>query len=273
MTEADFIDVELAAAQEADADEALVLALDGFEGPLHLLLELARAKKVDITRISVAALADQYLAFVARAQEGRIDLAADYLVMAAWLAYLKSRLLLPKPQFDDDEPDPEALEAALRMKLQRLAAARAAVEKLWKLPQLNRDVFLFGQPKRIDVVKTPAWQGDLHALLQSYCVQRAKHFRRTHKLAPRRAYPLAEARKRLERLLSEMEDWKPLDRLTPTPAAGPGAPPRESYLASLFGAALELAREGQMEMRQAEAFAPLFLRAKAEGGDDAAAPP
>jgi segregation and condensation protein A len=264
MSAADVFDIDIAAALEADADEALVLALDGFEGPLHLLLELARARKVDVTRLSVAELADQYLAFIARLQASRIDLAADYLVMAAWLAYLKSRLLLPKPQTITDEPSPEEMEAALKLKLQRLAAARAAVAKLWALPQLDRDVFLFGEPKAIDVLKSPAWTSDLNDLLRAYCVQRVKHVRRTHKLAPRRAYPLSEARQRLERLLRQMPEWRALDQLTPQPATGPAAPPRESYLASLFGAALELAREGHMEMRQTEAFAPLFLRARAE---------
>ncbi|MBI1252642.1 MAG: segregation/condensation protein A [Alphaproteobacteria bacterium] len=256
------IDVELTAAGDADADEALVLALDGFEGPLHLLLELTRARKVDITRISVAELAEQYLAFIENAQAQRIDLAADYLVMAAWLAYLKSRLLLPRPGVAEDEPSPEALEAALKLKLQRLAQARAAVEKLWALPQLGRDVFAFGQPQHVDVTRVPAWKAEFSDLLQSYCVQRAKHYRRTHKLTPRKAYPLADARERLEMLLRDMPDWKTLDALTPPAAGGPAAPPRESYLASLFGAALELAREGGMELRQTEAFAPLFLRAK-----------
>lgn len=250
------------AAEEAEGAEALVIALDGFEGPLHLLLELARAKKVDLARISIVEIADQYIAHIDALRAAQIELAGDYLVMAAWLAFLKSRLLLPKPTIADEEPDAEELALAFRLKLMRLAEARANAQKLFALPQLGEDVFAFGDPQRVAIKNEIVWRGQLYDLLQSYSVQRVKRARRTHHVAPRRAYPLADARKRLERMLDHIPDWRPIQALTPPAESGPTAPPRASYLASVFGAALELAREGRMDIRQAEAFAPLFLRAR-----------
>jgi len=252
---------------EAEEGEALSLALDGFEGPLGLLLDLARAHKVDLAQISVSALADQYLAYI-KAHAARMDLAADYLVMAAWLAYLKSRLILPQPQITSDEIDPQELAAALKLKLQRLEEARAAAKRLMQMPQLGSDVFLFGDPHPVAVTKETAWRAELLDLLQAYCREATKHVRREHKLKPRRAFPLAEARRRLEAVLKEIEDWRPIEAVTPVAEKGEDAPPQASYLASMFGAALELAREGKVEMKQDEAFTPLFLRARmaAEAG-------
>ncbi|HYD86828.1 MAG TPA: ScpA family protein [Vitreimonas sp.] len=264
MTEADDqIELDLHAAEEADEGEALRVALDAFEGPLHVLLELARAKKIDIAKVSVTEIADQYLTFIAEARAQNMEIAGDYLVMAAWLALLKSRLLIPKPQLPADEPDPQTLEAALRQKLMNLQAARGAAKKLEELPQLGRDVFLNGQPQTTVLNKTTTWKADLYELLNAYCADRTKQIRkRAYTTFARRAYPLETARKKLEQALTKLEEWSAIEAVAPAAEASPDAPPQESYLASTFGAALELTREGRMELRQAEAFAPLFVRAR-----------
>lgn len=263
----DRVEVDLAAAAEAEGADALVLALDGFEGPLHALLDLARARKIDLAQLSVAEIADQYLAFIAEARAADMELAGDYLVMAAWLAYLKSRLLLPKPQLAEDEPDPAKLEAALRLKLIRLELARAAAKRLGEMNQLGRDVFLNAAPQPMKLTRTTMWRADLYDLLNAYCAERAKSVRkRAYRTIARRAYPLAEARKSLEKKLEQLAEWARLEAVAPQAEAGPDAPPPSSYLASVFAAALELAREEKMELRQAEAFAPLFLRARAHAG-------
>lgn len=259
----DQTELDLAAGAEAEGREAMLVALDAFEGPLHLLLELARAHKVDVARISIGEIADQYLAFIAEARAANMEIAGDYLVMAAWLALLKSRLLIPKPQLAEDEPDPKQLEEALRKKLMNLALARATAKRLDEMPQLGRDVFLNGQPQPTVLTKQTVWRADLYELLNAYCAERAKSVRkRAYTATVRRAYPLETARKRLEQSLAKLEEWRAIDAVTPPMEAGPDAPPRESYLASTFGASLELAREGKLELRQADAFAPLFVRAR-----------
>ncbi len=257
------LELDLFAAEQADEAEALRVALDAFEGPLHILLELARAKKIDISKVSVGEIADQYLQFIAEARAQNMEIAGDYLVMAAWLALLKSRLLIPKPQLPPDEPDPTQMEAALRQKLMNLAAARMAARKLEELPQLDRDVFLNGQPQTTVLTKTTTWRADLYELLNAYCADRTKSVRkRAYKTFVRRAFPLETARKKLEQALVKLDHWASINAIAPAAEAGPDAPPQESYLASTFGAALELTREGKMELRQAEAFAPLFVRAR-----------
>jgi segregation and condensation protein A len=260
---AEDIDVDLAAAEEADGQDALLLALDVFEGPLALLLELARAKKIDIAKVSVGEIADQYLAFIAEAHARNMELASDYLVMAAWLALLKSRLLLPQPQVAEEEPDPQQLAAALKLKLMRLELARAAAKRLDASFQLGRDVFLSGQPTPTVLTKTVAWKADLYDLLGAYCAERSKSIRkRAYRTAVRRVFPLERARRKLEQALAALSDWRTIDLVAPRREQDPDAPPRESYLASTFGAALELAREGKLDLRQSEAFAPLFVRAR-----------
>ncbi len=265
----DQTELDLGAAEDAEGGQALLLALDVFEGPLHTLLELARAKKIDITKVSVGEIADQYLAFIAEARAANMEIAGDYLVMAAWLALLKSRLLIPKPQPADDEPDPQALEAALRQKLMNLAIARAAAKRLNEMPQLNRDVFLNGQPQPTVLTKHVTWRADLYELLNAYCAERSKSIRkRAYRTEVRRAYPLEMARKKLEQALARLEEWRSIMALAPAIEKGEDAPPPESYLASTFGAALELAREYKLELRQAEAFAPLFVRARPVQSED-----
>jgi segregation and condensation protein A len=263
MADEDQTELDLANAEDAEGGDALLVALDAFEGPLHVLLELARARKIDITQVPIGDIADQYLAFIAEARAANIELAGDYLVMAAWLALLKSRLLIPAPKPADDEPDPLQLAAALRLKLMRLELARAAAKRLEALPQLDRDVFLNGQPQPTAITKTTAWRGDLYELLAAYCAERVKSVRkRAYRTTVRPVYPLETARKRLEEALAKLETWRAIDTVAPEADRGPNAPPPQSYLASTFGAALELAREGKMELRQADAFAPLFVRAR-----------
>lgn len=261
------LDLDLGAAEEAEGAEALCVALDAFEGPLHVLLDLARTRKIDLACVSVGEIADQYLAFIAEARAASMELAGDYLVIAAWLTLLKSRLLIPRPQLPADEPDPQMLEAALRQKLLNLAAARAAAKKLDELPQLGRDVFLNGQPQTTVLSTSTVWRVDLYDLLNAYCAERTKSLRkRAYQTTVRRAYPIETARKKLEQALATLAQWRAIDALTPSGDADPSAPPPESYLASTFGAALELTREGRAELRQAEAFAPLFVRARLARG-------
>lgn len=272
--EPDQAELDLSAAEEAGEGEALRVALDAFEGPLHALLELARTRKIDIAKVSVGEIADQFLAFLAEARAANMEVAGDYLVMAAWLTLLKSRLLIPKPQLAPDEPDPQMLEAALRQRLMNLAAARAAAKRLEEMPQLGRDVFLNGQPQTTVLTKTIVWRADLYELLGAYCAERTRSVRkRAYRTTVRRAYPLETARKKLEAALARLTDWRLIQAIAPEAEGGAEAPPPESYLASTFGAALELAREGKAELRQAEAFAPLFVRARSvhnRGADEPA---
>ena len=252
----------------AEVGEALVLDLDGFEGPLHVLLALARQQKVDLLRLSITALADQYLAFVKAARQSQFALAADYLVMAAWLTYLKSRLLLPRPEkVKDDEPLAEDLASALAFRLAKLDAMRGAVEALRSLPQTGRDVFMRGDPDAIQVHSTSRLEVDLYALIQAYTQQRTEQGRREYRPTARvDAYPLEVARDRLRALSPSLDHWTSLNGIAPQPheerADGQG-PSRASYLASTLSAGLELVKEGELEVRQLEAFADLYLRAKA----------
>jgi segregation and condensation protein A len=251
-------------AEELDAGEVLRIELDAFEGPLHALLDLARAHKIDLAHVSVGAIADQYLAFVAQARARNIELAGDYLVMAAWLTLLKSRLLIPKAEQPVDAPDPQALEAALRAKLMRLAQTRAAAKRMDALPQLERDVFLNGAPELTALNVTSTWRADLYDLLKAYCSERSRRVRkRSYRALVRLAYPIETARRSLEAALPTLTEWRTLHALSPSPRdSAEDAPPPESYVASTFGASLELAREQKLELRQEAAFDPLYMRAR-----------
>lgn len=251
--------VTFEAADEAEAGETLVLDLAGYEGPLHVLLELARQQKVDLAKIALAPLVDQYLTFIEDVRT-RIDLAAEYLVMAAWLTLLKSRLLLPKPERPVDEPDPEAIAAHLALKLQRLAEAKAAASKLGALAQLDRDVFLNGAPQAVAITRELQWTASLHDMLSAYTSGRSRRIRVDHRIVPRRVYTLEAARHRLEEMLENLDDWRPIGALQPRRDRGPDAPEPQSYVASLFGAALELVRDQKLEVRQADQNAPLYLK-------------
>ena len=253
----------LEAAQAAPADdEVMYVDVGGYEGPLDLLLDLARRQKVDLSRISVLALAEQYLGFIETVREKRIEIAADYLVMAAWLAYLKSRLLLPKPEQPKAEEAPaEEVAARLAFRLAKLEAMRNAAEGLRTRAQLGREVFVRGDPEAIRIIPSGRIEGDLYGLMSAYIGQRQKEAQRSYKPAAPVAYPLEDARDRLRRLLPELDRWTPLAGVAPlgTPTAGPS---RASYVASTLAAGLELVREGELEARQLEAFADIYLRAR-----------
>ena len=256
------LDFEAVARASADG-EALVVELDGFEGPLDVLLELARRQKVDLLAISITALAEQYMAFVQAAKRRRFALAADYLVMAAWLAYLKSRLLLPRPAVEADEAPAEEVAEALAFRLAKLAAMRDASEALQRRDRLGRDVFARGDSEAQAVRSATRLQGDLHALVQAYIGQRHREATRSYLPTPRvDAYPLEAARLRLRNLLPELAEWRALDVVAPEPDAEGIGPTHASCMASTLAAGLEMTRDGALELRQAEAFAPVQLRAR-----------
>jgi len=250
-----------AAAGAAEDGEALIVDLEGYEGPLHVLLALARSQKVDLLKLSVLKLAEQYLAFVQQARRMRFALAADYLVMAAWLAYLKSRLLLPRTERAKPEEAPaEEVAARLAFRLAKLDAMRAAAEALKDSPQLGREVFARGDPEAIKVIPSGRIEGDLYQLMAAYVAQRAKTAQRRYTPPAPKAYALEDARERLRRLLPDLDRWTPLAGVAPM--GGGQGPSRASYVASTLSASLELVKEGAMEARQMEAFADIYLRSK-----------
>jgi segregation and condensation protein A len=236
---------------------AFTVDLDGFEGPLDLLLELARRQKVDLSRISVLALAEQYLLFIEAARKLRLEVAADYLVMAAWLAYLKSRLLLPAPP-RTSEPDAAGLAEALANRLRNLEAIRKAAELLMNRPGLGRDVFARGGPEVVVIARRAAYEATLYDLLKAYAIQAQKHARATVRLPTRSVWSLAEARETLARLIGQASDWTAFDKWLIEVCADPKM--RRSARASSFSAALELVREGKFEIRQDKAFGPIWMR-------------
>ena len=231
--------------------------VDGYEGPLDLLLDLARRQKVDLSRISVLALAEQYLEFIEAARRVRLELAADYLVMAAWLAYLKSRLLLPAPP-KGEEPDPRELAASLARRLKRLQAIRVAAERLMERPRLDRDLFLRGAPEGLDVVNAPRYRASLFDLLTAYARQRQIQALSHVSFKTRQVWSLAEAREALERILGMAVEWTTLDNYLIDWVATPSQ--ARTVRASTFSASLEMVREGLIDLRQDRAFAPLWLR-------------
>jgi len=254
------------AADRASSEPALVVDVEGFEGPLDLLLALARQQKVDLAKISILALADQYLKFIEEARKLRLELAADYLVMAAWLAYLKSRLLLPDTHAPEGQ-SAEDMATALALRLKRLEAIRDVAEKLFGRPQLDRDVFARGQPEPIAHIKRPQWTATLYDLLSAYAQQRQRSALSHVRLAKRTVWSLAEARESLERLIGQAPDWTRLDEYLISFVVEPSLAP--TVFASSFASTLELVREGLMEVHQQGAFAPLYVRKRqstANGG-------
>jgi segregation and condensation protein A len=251
------------------AEPALVLELDGYEGPIDLLLALAREQKVDLARISILALADQYLAFVAGLRRLRLEIAADYLVMAAWLAYLKSRLLLPDPPAADDEPDAEALAAALSHRLQLLAAVQRAGAALMARPQLGREVFARGAPEELAAVDRPVYALSLYELLSAYGSAHRRQHTQVLTVAPAVLYSLDDGMQHLAQFIGHVPEWRELERFLPEELRGGLF--RRSALAATFAATLELARTGRIELRQERTFGPLYLRSPAPaGGHDGA---
>ena len=240
-------------------DPALVVDVAGFEGPLDLLLHLARNQKVDLSRISILALAEQYLAFVEKVRAMRLELAADYLVMAAWLAFLKSKLLIPRQPGDEGESG-EELAAVLQFRLKRLEAMRDAAARLVNRNRLGRDVFARGMPELLIVERRNEYSASLYDLLTAYAQQRQRQAITHVQIAKRGVWSLKQARDVLTRLVGTLRDWTALDQFLAEYLAGPEE--RRTAIASSFAATLELVREGAVEMRQQEAFAPLYLRGR-----------
>ena len=247
--------------EEIAPDDALVLDLDGFEGPLHVLLALARSQKVDLLKISITRLAEQYLAFIQEARRLRFSLAADYLVMASWLAYLKSRLLLPKAERKaSNEPAPEELAQALAFRLQKLEAMRKAVEALTSRPQLKRDVFARGDPEARLIIPSSRIEANVFDLMSAYVTQRRREIERHYDPTRRiEAYSLEDARDHLRTRLPGLTNWTALDDVAPHPRTATG-PRRVSYMASTLSASLELAKEGHLQLQQLATFETLYMR-------------
>jgi segregation and condensation protein A len=261
---ADGAEWDARAAEDIEEDEKLRVDVEGFEGPLDLLLAMARTQKVDIAKISVLALARQYLEFIEEAKRLRLELAADYLVMAAWLTFLKSKLLLPPEPSDDDEPSGEELAAMLAFRLQRLDAMRDAAAQLMTRKRLGRDVFPRGEPEPIRVTRSSVYEANVYDLLKAYAQQRQRNAVRTLHMEKRTVWSLKEARDELERLLGMACDWAPLDQILAEFLVEPGI--RRTALASSFTATLEMTREGALEIRQSKSFAPLLVRRRGEVG-------
>lgn len=245
------------AADRASTDPALLIDVAGFEGPLDLLLYLARNQKVDLSRISVLALAEQYLQFVETARRIRIELAADYLVMAAWLAYLKSRLLIPQ-QAKDDGPSGEEMAATLAFRLKRLEAMREAASGLVNRNRLGRDVFARGAPEHIPDRQRSAYDASLYELLTAYATLRQRQSVTQVTIERRNVWSLTDARELLTRLIGEVVDWTSLEQHLLRYMASPED--RVTAIASAFAASLELVREGKLEIRQEGAFQPIYMR-------------
>lgn len=256
-----------AADDAAEKGQSLILDIDGFEGPLHLLLELARMQKVDLARLSILELAEQYLNFIKTAQNLRIELAADYLVMASWLAYLKSRLILPTPEGEEQMPEAEELAAHLAFRLQRLEAMRRASAAFFNLKQIGQSVFVRGAPEGLRSRTTPLYQAELFDMIKAYGEIRSQAVMRHHKLPKPLVLALDEARKRLARAmglgeLGSAKEWVSWDELLPNPEDFDTPLPRRSIRASSLLAGLELAKEGKVDIRQSKAFAPIYLRGR-----------
>ena len=259
--------LDFAAVDDADAAEAFVVDLEGYEGPLHVLLALARTQKVDLLKLSITKLAEQYLAFVHEARRRNFAMAADYLVMASWLAYLKSRLLLPRTEKGKaEEPPAEEMAAALAFRLQKLEAMRRSVEAITSRPQLKRDVFTRGDPEATVIIPSDRVDASLYELMAAYVAQRRREERRNYAPGQRvEAFQLEAARDWLRSMMPRLADWTPLDQVAPAREEEGEGPSQASYTASTLSASLELVKEGAMDVRQAEAFAELFLKRRGFG--------
>ena len=260
-----------AAEDAVGTDKALVVSLDGFEGPLDVLLALARTQKVDLARISVLQLANQYLEFIAEARKLRLELAADYLVMAAWLAYLKSRLLLPREATGEDEATGEELAARLAFRLKRLEAMRNAAATLMTRKRLGRDIFARGMPEGMRTIRIRQYTGAIYDLLKAYAEQRRRTTKRVHVIHRRTVWSIKDARDRLQALVGQSvgapdgtgAQWVELRKYLVRYLSNPEI--ARTAVASSFGATLEMAREGLVEISQAAPFAPIYVRRREDG--------
>ncbi len=247
--------------------EAFMVDVDGFEGPLDLLLALARTQKVDLAQISVLALVEQYLAFINEAQRLKLEIAGDYLVMAAWLAFLKSRLLLPKEKIEDGQETAEEMAQKLAFRLARLEAMRNAMAQLMTRKRLGRDVFARGMPEGVKTVRDTEWTAQIYDLLKAYADQRRRTVKASHVVKARNVWSIKDARTRLEKLVGESRGlWTQLDLFLHhyLPETAP-AEEHKTVVASSFGATLEMARDGFVELQQEAPFAPLFVRKREDG--------
>jgi segregation and condensation protein A len=244
-------------------DDVMYVDVGGYEGPLDLLLDLARRQKVDLAQISVLALAEQYLGFIETVREKRIEIAADYLVMAAWLAYLKSRLMVPQAG-GDDEPTGEMMAALLQFRLKRLEAMRLASQRLMDRPLLGIKVFMRGEPEPIVVKRKHIWEASLFDLLKAYADQRQRGVPNDYTPRERLVWSLQDARDILNRLIGDNIDWVPMDAYLATYLGSDQE--RVTAMASTFASSLELVRQGQVELRQSLAFGPLYVRRRKTDG-------
>jgi len=248
-----------------DDEQKLLLDIRGFEGPLDILLALARTQKVDLKQISILELVEQYLDFVNEVRQIRLELAADYLVMAAWLAYLKSRLLLPEEE-DQEEPSAEDLAARLTFQLQRLDAIREASASLMSRNQLGRDVFVRGAPEPVQITKNSSYELSLYELLKAYAEQKTRTAAADIRIHKRKLFTLEQAIERLSDMMGQVLDWTSLEHFLPENLKDEGL--IRSAKASIFTASLELARQGKTEIVQKQVFGPMFLRNKASQEDN-----
>jgi len=251
------VDTESAAAL---AGASLVVSLDGFEGPIDLLLNLAREQKVDLSKIAILPLAEQYLEFIATARKLRLEVAADFLVMAAWLAFLKSRLLLPEPVENLGEPDPAAMAEALKFQLLRLEAMQQAAKQVQALPQLGCDVFLRGQPEDMEVEEKPIYFLPIQDLLSALAAPMRRKKPASYNIQQTRLYSMEESVDRLRDLLGMMPSWTVLQNFLPADLSHEQILQVRSAVASTFAAPLELVKNGELDLRQDGTFAPIYLR-------------
>ena len=257
-------DLQFEASDAAEgSDEALLLDIDGYEGPLHLLLELARKQKVDLAQVSILELAEQYLSFIKTAHDLRIELAADYLVMAAWLAYLKSKLILPSEKPEMETPEAQEMAAILAFRLERLDAMRRAASGLMRLPKAGEEVLTRGAPEGLRSRTTPLFEAELFDLLQAYGSSRSRAVFRQHTLPRPKVLSMEDARHRLQRAMKssgfDLTEWTAMDSLITRSDLADDVP-QSSVKASSLLAGLELAKEGDIELRQIAAFDPIYLR-------------
>jgi len=255
---------------KGETEASFLVDVDGFEGPLDLLLELARRQKVDLSKISILALADQYLIFIDEARRVRLELAADYLVMAAWLAYLKSRLLVAGEKEAGEEPLAADLAAALAARLRHLEAIRTAAEQLVNRPRVGRDMFTRGAPEGVSVIRHSQWQASLFDLLSSYAQQRQTQALSHVTLKKRAVWSLSEAREALERLAGKISEWTVMDHFLIAYCVSPEL--QRTARASCFASSLELVREGVIEIRQDRAFSPIWIKSRSSQDGGAPAP-
>ena len=247
----------------AETENDLVVDLEGYEGPIDVLLALARQQKVDLLHISILQLADQYVAFISEARRLRLEVAADYLVMAAWLAYLKSRLLLPEPD-EDEEPSGPELAEALAFQLRRLEAIQQAGAKVMELPRLGRNVFARGAPEGVKVTRVPVYDLSLYELLKAYGDQQRRGHHDSLEIAVTEIQSVDDALERFRRVLGRLPDWQTLMTFLPDDLE-PGVVYR-SAVASTFAASLELAKSGKLEIRQSGTFGAIYFRSQSSTG-------